>query len=58
MPILFESYFDGPLFTLETLGDGDKLVVIGGFDVVLSELPYFIEIGAVWNGPNSLLYRE
>jgi len=58
VPILLESYLDGPLFTLETLGDGTQITAIGGFDVTLSDLPHFIEIGAVWNGPNSVLYRE
>jgi len=58
MPILLEEYLDGPLFTLETLGDEKNLVIIGGFDVTLSDLPHFIETSAVWNGPNSLLYRD
>lgn len=58
IPILLETYLDGPLFTLETLGDGQNLVLIGGFDVTLSALPHFIETGAIWNGPNSLQYRD
>lgn len=56
--ILFESYLAGPLFTLETLGDGQQLYAIGGFDVSLSELPYFIETQASWNGPLCTEYRE
>jgi phosphoribosylamine-glycine ligase len=58
LPMLLESYLDGPLFTLETLSDGQQMIAVGGFDVTLSPLPYFIETGAIWNGPNSVLYRE
>ena len=58
LPILLESYIEGPLFTLETLADGDQIIAVGGFDVTLSSLPYFVETGAVWNGPNSVLYRQ
>lgn len=58
IPVLLESYLEGPLFTLETLGDGQQMMAVGGFDVTLSALPYFIETAAVWNGPNSILYRE
>jgi predicted ATP-grasp superfamily ATP-dependent carboligase len=56
MPILLESYLEGPLFTLETLGDGENIAVIGGFDVQLSPLPHFIELSAIWNGENSALF--
>ncbi|WP_044556207.1 ATP-grasp domain-containing protein [Shewanella piezotolerans] len=55
---LLESYLEGPLFTLETLGDGKQLCAIGGFDVSLSPLPYFVETQACWNGPVSLQQRE
>lgn len=58
LPMLLEYYLDGPLFTLETLSDGQQMIAVGGFDVTLSPLPYFIETGAIWNGPNSVLYRE
>jgi predicted ATP-grasp superfamily ATP-dependent carboligase len=55
---LLEAYLEGPLFTLETLGDGQQLMAIGGFDVSLSELPYFIETQASWNGEHSQKYRQ
>lgn len=47
-PMLIEEYIDGPLHTLETLGDGKSLVVLGGFQVRLSPPPHFIEHEAVW----------
>ena len=56
--ILLESYLEGPLFTLETLGDGHRLHAIGGFDVSLSTPPYFIETQACWNGAICMPYRE
>jgi biotin carboxylase len=47
-PMLVEEYINGPLHTLETLGDGKDLTVLGGFQVRLSQPPYFIEHEAVW----------
>lgn len=47
-PMLIEEYIDGPLYTLETLGDGKALMVLGGFQVRLSPPPHFIEHEAVW----------
>lgn len=47
-PMLIEEYIDGPLYTLETLGDGKALMVLGGFQVRLSPPPHFIEQEAVW----------
>lgn len=47
-PMLIEKYIDGPLYTLETLGDGRSTVVLGGFRVELSPPPYFVEHEAVW----------
>lgn len=47
-PLLIEEFLQGPLFTLETLGDGIQMVALGGFDVTLSEPPYFIETEAAW----------
>ncbi|MEU5162810.1 ATP-grasp domain-containing protein [Streptomyces sp. NPDC020875] len=41
--LVAEEYLPGALGTLETLGDGDRLHVIGGFRTELSPLPYFIE---------------
>lgn len=58
MPILMESYIEGELFTLETLGDGKQVIVVGGFDVSLSALPNFIETRAIWNGEKSHLYAQ
>ncbi|BDU21125.1 carboxylate--amine ligase [Dyella sp. GSA-30] len=48
--VLLEAFLEGPLFTLETLSDGERIDVIGGFDVTLSEPPHFIELEARWNG--------
>ena len=47
-PMLIEEYIDGPLFTLETLGDGQALWVLGSFRVQLSPPPHFVELGAEW----------
>jgi hypothetical protein len=55
--LLLEGYLEGPLFTLETLGDGHSLQAIGGFDVSLSPPPHFIELAARWNGPLSQANR-
>lgn len=49
--LLLEAYLQGPLLTLETLGDGQRLQAIGGFDVSLSPPPHFVELEARWNGP-------
>ena len=55
--LLLEAYLEGPLFTLETLGDGHSLQAIGGFDVNLSPAPHFVELAARWNGPISSAQR-
>jgi hypothetical protein len=47
-PLLVEEYIDGPLYTLETLGDGKNIVSLGGFRVTLSSPPNFIETEAIW----------
>lgn len=47
-PLLIEEYIDGPLFTLETLGDGKDMTVLGSFRVQLSPPPHFVEHEAVW----------
>lgn len=44
-PLLLEEYLAGPLHTLETLGDGRTLQVMGSFETFLSEPPAFIELG-------------
>ncbi|MFI1015932.1 acetyl-CoA carboxylase biotin carboxylase subunit family protein [Streptomyces sp. NPDC020965] len=41
--LVAEEYLPGELYTLETLGDGTRLHVLGGFHTRLSPLPYFIE---------------
>lgn len=56
--VLLEGFLDGPLFTLETLGDGRRVQAIGGFDVVLSPPPHFIEQEAHWNGRHGVACRE
>lgn len=48
LPLLLEEYIEGPLYTLETLGDGKQLCVLGGFQVKLSPPPYFVELEAKW----------
>jgi biotin carboxylase len=47
-PLLLEEYLPGPLYTLETLGDGERMCVLGGFQVSLSPPPYFVELEARW----------
>ncbi|QTP54127.1 siderophore biosynthesis protein [Billgrantia sulfidoxydans] len=49
--LLVEEYLEGELYTLETLGDGERLEVLGGFRVELSPPPHFIELAAHW-GPD------
>lgn len=56
--LLLEGYMRGPLFTLETLGDGERTAAICGFDVDLSEAPHFIELEARWNGSVSSHARQ
>jgi biotin carboxylase len=56
--VLLEGCLEGPLFTLETLGDGRRVQAIGGFDVVLSAPPHFIEHEALWNGQHGVSCRE
>ncbi|MFF0061266.1 acetyl-CoA carboxylase biotin carboxylase subunit family protein [Streptomyces sp. NPDC005279] len=41
--LVVEEYLPGELYTLETLGDGRVLHVLGGFHTELSPPPYFIE---------------
>ncbi|MGX2998781.1 ATP-grasp domain-containing protein [Streptomyces sp. JNUCC 64] len=41
--LVVEEYLAGPLYTLETLGDGRLRHVLGGFRTDLSPAPYFIE---------------
>ncbi|MFD6417084.1 acetyl-CoA carboxylase biotin carboxylase subunit family protein [Streptomyces sp. NPDC060194] len=41
--LVAEEYLPGELHTLETLGDGRRLHVVGGFRTRLSPPPYFVE---------------
>lgn len=56
--LLVEAFMQGPLFTLETLGDGTELVAIGGFDVELSAPPHFVEMSARWEGEHSTRWKQ
>jgi biotin carboxylase len=47
--MLLEEYLEGPLCTLETLGDGKELRALGGFQVSLSAPPHFVELEANWS---------
>ncbi len=49
--LLAEEYLPGGLHTLETLGDGKRTWVLGGFRTTLSPLPYFIEERLTWDAP-------
>ncbi|QPI71972.1 ATP-grasp domain-containing protein [Sphingobium sp. Cam5-1] len=46
--VLIEDYMAGELYTLETLGDGKDIAVLGGFHVALSPPPDFVEIEGRW----------
>ncbi|WP_188192403.1 siderophore biosynthesis protein [Nonomuraea sp. SYSU D8015] len=46
--LVVEEYLEGPLRTLETLGDGDEVRVLGGFETTLGPLPYFVEERLDW----------
>ncbi|ATJ83705.1 ATP-grasp domain-containing protein [Halomonas beimenensis] len=48
LALLIEEYLEGELYTLETLGDGERFEVLGGFRVELSAPPHFIELAAHW----------
>lgn len=48
IPLVIEGYLQGNLYTLETLGDGEKTVVLGGFRTTISPPPYFIEQRLDW----------
>ncbi|WP_068926919.1 ATP-grasp domain-containing protein [Planobispora rosea] len=49
--LVVEEYLDGPLRTLETLGDGGEIRVLGGFRTTLGPLPYFVEERLDWEPP-------
>lgn len=48
-PLLLEEYFAGPLHTLETIGDGRHIQIMGSFETFLSAPPHFIELGQTFN---------
>ncbi|MGP3931627.1 siderophore biosynthesis protein [Nonomuraea sp. KM88] len=52
--LVVEEYLEGPLRTLETLGDSTGLQVLGGFETTLGPLPYFVEERLDWapDGPH------
>jgi biotin carboxylase len=58
LPLLLEEYIEGPLHTLETLGDGKQLCVLGGFDVKLSPPPHFVELEASWRTSQDTAQEE
>ncbi|HEX2316368.1 MAG TPA: ATP-grasp domain-containing protein [Thermomonospora sp.] len=50
-PLVAEEYLPGDLHTLETLGDGERLHVLGSFRTTLSPPPHFIEERLDWAPP-------
>ena len=46
--LLVEALIEGPLHTVETLGDGDALRVWGGYRTTVSAAPHFIEERLTW----------
>lgn len=46
--LVVEEYLEGPLHTLETLGDHHETRVLGGFSTTLGPLPYFVEERLDW----------
>jgi biotin carboxylase len=56
--LLAEEYLPGVLRTLETLGDGKRTWVLGGFRTTVSPPPYFIEERLTWAAPAPDAARE
>ncbi|URM99486.1 siderophore biosynthesis protein [Actinomadura madurae] len=50
-PLVAEEYLPGHLHTLETLGDGRELRVLGSFRTTLSPPPFFVEERLEWTAP-------
>lgn len=50
-PLVVEEYLPGELRTLETLGDGEALHVLGSFRTALSPPPHFVEERMDWAAP-------
>ncbi|MEU8174139.1 siderophore biosynthesis protein [Microbispora hainanensis] len=51
--LVAEEFLDGPLRTLETLGDGETRRVLGGFATTLGPLPHFVEERLDWSPPDA-----
>jgi biotin carboxylase len=49
--LVAEEYLEGPLRTLETLGDGRTRRVLGGFRTTLGPPPHFVEERLDWDPP-------
>ncbi|WP_240506206.1 siderophore biosynthesis protein [Thermoactinospora rubra] len=47
--VVVEEYLQGPLRTLETLGDGARVEVLGGFRTTLGPPPHFVEERLDWD---------
>ncbi len=43
LALVVEEFLAGPLRTMETIGDGQRLHVVGGFETDVSPPPYFVE---------------
>ncbi|GGO17259.1 ATP-grasp domain-containing protein [Microbispora bryophytorum] len=50
--LVAEEFLDGPVRTLETLGDGTAREVAGGFATTLGPLPRFVEERLDWRPPD------
>ncbi|WP_169948801.1 acetyl-CoA carboxylase biotin carboxylase subunit family protein [Microbispora sp. H11081] len=50
--LVAEEFLEGPLRTLETLGDGAARRVVGGFATTLGPLPRFVEERLDWRPPD------
>ncbi|GAB3907290.1 ATP-grasp domain-containing protein [Microbispora bryophytorum] len=50
--LVAEEFLDGPVRTLETLGDGTTREVAGGFATTLGPLPRFVEERLDWRPPD------
>ncbi|TYB46750.1 ATP-grasp domain-containing protein [Actinomadura chibensis] len=50
-PLVAEEYLPGRLHTLETLGDGRELRVLGSFRTTVSPPPFFVEERLEWTEP-------
>ncbi|GAA0377506.1 carboxylate--amine ligase [Microbispora corallina] len=47
--LVAEEFLDGPVHTLETLGDASGVRVLGGFRTTLGPLPHFVEERLDWD---------